>query len=72
MIDSDSIAQLDARFSGELAAAKTERDLIAIRDRYVGRKSGEISALLKAMGSAAGVRPHAAGAAEPASNEKIA
>jgi phenylalanyl-tRNA synthetase alpha chain len=52
VIDQLSIDQLESRFAADLASVKTERDVTAIRDRYIGRKSGEIPALLKAVAAA--------------------
>jgi phenylalanyl-tRNA synthetase alpha chain len=45
------IASLREQFTRELAAAK-EGELRAVRDRYLARKGGLVSALLKALGSA--------------------
>ena len=52
MIDAASIEQLEARFGEDVAAATSERAVIDVRDRYVGRKSGAISALLKSVAAA--------------------
>ena len=53
MSDSDSsIESLRAQFERDLAAAVSEADLRAVRDRYLARKGGLVSALLKALGSA--------------------
>jgi phenylalanyl-tRNA synthetase alpha chain len=46
------IDQLRSRFEQDLAAASSEADLRAVRDRYVARKGGLVSALLKSLGSA--------------------
>ncbi|HEX7086407.1 MAG TPA: phenylalanine--tRNA ligase subunit alpha [Vicinamibacterales bacterium] len=43
---------LRAQFTDEIAAARTDRDLKAIRDRYLGRKGGAIAALMKTLASA--------------------
>ena len=52
------IDQLRSRFEQDLAAAPGEADLRAVRDRYLARKGGLVSALLKSLGSApADVRP---------------
>jgi phenylalanyl-tRNA synthetase alpha chain len=50
---SDSpIDSLRTQFEAELAAAATEADLRTVRDRYLSRKGGLVSALLKSLGSA--------------------
>src|SRR5829696_9271312 len=50
---SDSpIDSLRIQFEAELAAAATEADLRTVRDRYLSRKGGRVSALLKSLGSA--------------------
>jgi phenylalanyl-tRNA synthetase alpha chain len=50
---SDSpIDSLRIQFEAELAAAATEADLRTVRDRYLARKGGLVSALLKSLGSA--------------------
>src|SRR6185436_17480744 len=56
---SDSqIAALRADFERDLAGATTVATLRAVRDRYLARKGGLVSALLKALGSApADARP---------------
>jgi len=46
-----SIDSLRAQFQTDLAAAASEADLRAIRDRYLARKGGLVSGLLKALGS---------------------
>jgi phenylalanyl-tRNA synthetase alpha chain len=52
------IDELRARFDRDLALATTEPDLRAVRDRYLARKGGLVSNLLKTLGSApAGERP---------------
>ena len=48
-----SIDSLREQFGRELASAASEADLRAIRDRYLSRKGGLLSALLKALGTAA-------------------
>jgi phenylalanyl-tRNA synthetase alpha chain len=47
-----SIDQIRAEFQAALAAARTKDDLQAARDRFVGRKQGLITALLKSVRSA--------------------
>ena len=50
---SDSqIADLRQQFDKDLSAASSEADLRAVRDRYLSRKGGLVSSLLKALGSA--------------------
>jgi phenylalanyl-tRNA synthetase alpha chain len=49
----DTMARLREAFAAELAAAATDQDLQAIRDRYLSRKSGVIAALMKAVAAAA-------------------
>ena len=51
----DAAADIDSlrsQFEQDLAAASTEADLRAVRDRYLARKGGLVSALLKSLGSA--------------------
>jgi phenylalanyl-tRNA synthetase alpha chain len=43
---------LRARFDRDLANARSEADLRGVRDRYLARKGGLVSALLKALGQA--------------------
>ena len=52
MSDSE-IADLRTRFDQDLATASSESDLRAVRDRYLSRKGGLVSALLKSLGAAA-------------------
>ena len=50
---SDSpIDALRAQFTSDLAAARNEAELRSVRDRYLARKGGLVSGLLKALGSA--------------------
>ncbi len=46
------IDALRAQFEQDLAAASGEPALRVVRDRYLARKGGQVSALLKALGSA--------------------
>jgi phenylalanyl-tRNA synthetase alpha chain len=46
----DRITQLRTDFNGELAAATTEAEATALRDRWVGRKSGLLTAEMKTLG----------------------
>jgi phenylalanyl-tRNA synthetase alpha chain len=48
----DSIDSLRTQFDTELAVATSEAELRAIRDRYLSRKGGLVSNLLKSLGSA--------------------
>jgi phenylalanyl-tRNA synthetase alpha chain len=53
MSDSSSnIEALRAQFEADLGAAQGEAALRAVRDRYLSRKGGLVSALMKALGSA--------------------
>jgi phenylalanyl-tRNA synthetase alpha chain len=47
-----SIESLRTQFRTELAAAASEAELRAVRDRYLARKGGLVSGLLKSLGSA--------------------
>jgi phenylalanyl-tRNA synthetase alpha chain len=52
---SDPASQVDdlrAQFERDLAAASHDQDLRVVRDRYLSRKGGLVSGLLKALGSA--------------------
>lgn len=51
MIDS-TISRLRAEAERDLAAAATERDLQAIRDRYLGRKHGAVTAVFQQIAGA--------------------
>ena len=48
-----SINSLRQQFDADLAAAASEAELRVVRDRYIGRKGGLVSGLLKSLGSAA-------------------
>lgn len=50
---SDRIAQLRAEFANERAAVTTEADATALRDRWLGRKNGLITAEMKTLGALA-------------------
>ena len=53
-----SIDSLRAQFESDLAAAASQAELRTVRDRYLARKGGLVSGLLKSLGSAApGDRP---------------
>ena len=47
-----SIDSLRSQFQSDLTAAGSEADLRAVRDRYLARKGGLVSTLLKSLGSA--------------------
>jgi len=47
-----ALESLGEQFEQDLARAATEADLRAVRDRYLARKGGLVSALLKSLGSA--------------------
>jgi phenylalanyl-tRNA synthetase alpha chain len=47
------IDSLRSRFQSDLASATNDADLRAVRDRYLARKGGLVSALLKGLGTAA-------------------
>jgi phenylalanyl-tRNA synthetase alpha chain len=54
-MSSDSTTDVDAlrgQFEHDLAAARSEADLKAVRDRYLSRKGGLVSMLLKSLGHA--------------------
>src|SRR5919106_4741350 len=54
MTDADSqILDLRRQFDQDLERAATEADLRAVRDRYLARKGGLVSGLLKSLGTAA-------------------
>ena len=57
----DTIEQLRRDFDAELGAAATDQDLQAVRDRYLSRKGGLITALLKAVAAAPAVERPALG-----------
>jgi phenylalanyl-tRNA synthetase alpha chain len=48
---SDAINDLRRDFTAALAAAQTPNDVKAIRDRFLSRKNGQVTSLLKALGS---------------------
>jgi phenylalanyl-tRNA synthetase alpha chain len=52
MIDS-TISRLRAEAERDLAAAATERDLQAVRDRYLGRRNGAVTAVFQQIAGAA-------------------
>ncbi|HXE79542.1 MAG TPA: phenylalanine--tRNA ligase subunit alpha [Vicinamibacterales bacterium] len=52
MPDLSAIERLRSDFEQQLAAAGTEQDLKALRDRFLGRKGGALSALMKELAAA--------------------
>ena len=53
-----SIADLRTQFTAELDAVRTDAELKALRDKYLGRKGGVVAGLMKALGAASpGERP---------------
>src|SRR5262249_1129301 len=48
---SEHIAQLKARFDSELLSATGDAEATALRDRWLGRKGGIVTAELKALGT---------------------
>jgi phenylalanyl-tRNA synthetase alpha chain len=56
--DASTIESVRAQFSTELAQVASEADLRALRDRYLARKGGLVSDLLKSVaGASADIRP---------------
>ena len=51
MSDATTIAQLRADFSAALDAAAADRDVQALRDRFLGRKSGLVTGLFGQLGT---------------------
>ena len=47
-----AISNLQAQFTEDLAAVRSDADLKALRDKYLGRKGGAIAALMKGLGAA--------------------
>lgn len=52
MSDATTIARLRAEFDQALAATATDRDLQAVRDRFLGRKNGLVTALFADLAKA--------------------
>ncbi len=48
----DTVDRLRAEFAADLAAAASDRDLQAVRDKYLARKGGAMAALMRAVASA--------------------
>jgi phenylalanyl-tRNA synthetase alpha chain len=53
LIDRSTIETLRADFRARLAVARTDADLKALQDEFLGRKSGTVSGLLKQLGALA-------------------
>jgi phenylalanyl-tRNA synthetase alpha chain len=53
MLDADAIARLRAEFLTLVTGAATDRDLQAVRDRYLSRKGGVMAGLMKDVTAAA-------------------
>jgi phenylalanyl-tRNA synthetase alpha chain len=49
MLDASYIDRLRAEFRAALAAARTDADLKAVRDRYLARKGGVVATLMKSV-----------------------
>jgi phenylalanyl-tRNA synthetase alpha subunit len=49
---SSPIERLRAQFDEQLAVARTDQDLKALRDQYLGRKGGAVAGLMKEVASA--------------------
>ena len=47
-----SIPEITDQFQTDLAAVRSDADLKALRDKYLGRKGGAIAALMKGLGAA--------------------
>ena len=58
---SDRITQLRTDFDREIASVNTDADATALRDRWVGRKSGVITAEMKTLGKLSPEERRAAG-----------
>jgi len=52
-LDRSTIDAVRDDFRARLAAVRTEQDLKAVQDEFLGRKSGRITNLLKGMGAVA-------------------
>ena len=52
MTDTASLERARAEFLAELARAASDADLRVLRDRYLGRKSGVVTSLMKAVAAA--------------------
>ena len=52
MTDARAINDLRTRFQTDLAQSSTSRELQTVRDRYLGRKGGVVTTLMKEVASA--------------------
>ena len=52
MTNDSDIARLRGEFNEELARVSSESDLQSLRDKYLGRKSGAVTALMKSVATA--------------------
>src|SRR5688572_193089 len=50
-IYSDPISQLRSEFQAKLGSASTDKDLKALTDEFLGRKSGAVTGLMKTLGT---------------------
>jgi phenylalanyl-tRNA synthetase alpha chain len=66
-----SIPDLQQHFAADLEAVRTDADLKALRDKYLGRKSGAITALMKSLGAVPADERPARGAAINALKQHI-
>ena len=66
-----SIPTLHKQFASDLDSVRTDAELKSLRDKYLGRKSGAITALMKSLGSAAPDERPALGAAINALKQQI-
>ncbi|HIE91639.1 MAG TPA: hypothetical protein EYQ83_01750 [Acidobacteria bacterium] len=48
-----AIDAIRAAFQADLSTIATAQDLQSVRDRYLGRKQGQVAALMKSMAGAA-------------------
>jgi phenylalanyl-tRNA synthetase alpha chain len=66
-----SLSDLQQHFAAELEAVRTDADLKALRDKYLGRKAGAITALMKSLGAVPADERPARGAAINALKQHI-
>src|SRR6185436_16619121 len=71
MADASTIDAVRAQFQSRLAAAATERDLKAIDDEFLSRKSGSVTALMQTLKSLPAEERRAFGAAVNALKSEI-
>jgi phenylalanyl-tRNA synthetase alpha chain len=67
----DAIRALQEEFARALAEVRDETALQALRDRFLGRKSGSVTALLKSLGRLSGAEKKEAGRALNALKEAL-